>query len=126
MREGIDTTGGNAPFGFTPGWWDLGIIDEAILARLQAAWDTGEDENPEHYRYWALRQFFARHRPLAPEMVRALWELAEADLELGLILRSDLILRPECPEALIEAALASGDEHLARMVAKRRSVGHRD
>ena len=113
-------TNGDTPFGFTPEWYDLGIVDDALLARLRARWETGEDFNAEHYRYWALGEFFARHNPLAPELAVALWELAEADPDLCWVIRTEIVQRPECPKRLEEAALASGLKHLVRIIEQRR------
>src|SRR5262245_7484919 len=82
---------GDTPFGFTPVWYDLGIVDDAVLARLRAEWDKGEDDNPEHYRNWAFCQFFARNDPLAPELAVALWELAESDPDLRWVIRTEIV-----------------------------------
>jgi hypothetical protein len=111
---------GETPFGFTPEWYDLGIVDEAVLARLQAEWDKGEDDNSEHYRNWAFREFFAQHDPLKPELAVALWELAESDPDLCWVIRTHIVQRPECPKSLEEAALASGVKHLVRIIEWRR------
>ena len=111
---------GDAPFGFTPAWHALGILDDAVLARLQAEWDKGEDDNAEHYRNWAFGEFLGRHKPLAPELAVALWELAESDPVLRWVIRTAVVSRPECPERLAEAALASGQKHLVRIVERRR------
>jgi hypothetical protein len=111
---------GDTPFGFTPEWYDLGIVDDALLVRLLAEWDKGEDPNPEHYRFRALGEFFAQHNPLAPELAVALWELAEADPDLCWFIRTEIVQRPECPKPLEEAALASGRKHLAQIIEWRR------
>jgi hypothetical protein len=111
---------GDTPFGFTPAWYELGIVDDSVLSRLRAEWDKGEDDNPEHYRNWAFNEFFARQQPLAPEVAVALWELAESDPDLRWVIRTHIVQRPECPEPLLEAALASGLKHLVRIVARRR------
>ena len=112
---------GDTPFGFTPAWYDLGIVDDALLCQLRSEWDKGEDDNAEHYRNWAFEQFLARHNPLAPELAVALWELAESDPDLRWVIRTEIVRRPECPESLVEAALASGLKHLARIIERRRA-----
>ena len=111
---------GDTPFGFTTGWYDLGIVDDGLLARLRAEWDKGEDDNLEHYRYWAFREFFAKHDPLSPELAVALWELAESDPDLRWVIRTEIVRRPECPEPLVEAARASDLRYLARIIDWRR------
>lgn len=109
-----------SPFGFTPGWFELGIVTAPVLAGLQAVWDRGEDDNTEHYRYRAFMEFLATQHPLAPELVVALWELAETDTDLRWVIRTELVRLPECPQSLLEAALASGLKHLARIIARRK------
>jgi hypothetical protein len=111
---------GDTPFGFTPAWYDLGIVDDAVLSRLRAEWDKGEDDNAEHYRNWAFKEFFARQQPLSPELAVALWELAEGDPDMRWVIRTEVVRRPECPEPLVQAALASGLKHLARIIERRR------
>ena len=108
------------PFDFTPMWYALGIVDDGMLARLRAKWDQGEDDNAEHYRYGAFKEFFARQQPLAAELAVALWELADGDPDLRWVIRTEIVRRPECPEPLVEAALASGLKHLAKIVERRR------
>lgn len=118
MDEAADT---GTPFGFTPWWFDLGIVNAAMLARLRTEWDKGEDDNPEHYRNWAFREFLAAHRPLTPELAVALWELAESDPVLRWVIRTDIVRLPECPQPLLDAALASGQKHLAQIIERRRA-----
>lgn len=113
-------TSDDAPFNFTPEWYALGIVDDALLVRLRAEWDKGDDSNPEHYRFKALGEFFTRHTTLAPELAVALWELAETDPDLCWFIRTEIVQRPECPKSLEEAALASGRKHLMQIVERRR------
>lgn len=110
-----------SPFGFTPGWFQLGIVTATVVARFQAEWDGGEDDNPEHYRYRAFTEFLATRRPLAPELAAALWELAETDTDLRWVIRTELVRLPECPQSLLDAALASGLKHLARIIERRQT-----
>lgn len=109
--------------GFTPAWYALGVVDDALLARQQAEWDKGEDHNTEHYRYGAFRAFLAAHRPLSPELAAALFELGAMDPDqmMGGAIMADIVHRPECPPAVLDAALASGRKHLARIVERRRA-----
>jgi hypothetical protein len=108
--------------GFTPAWFALGVVDEAGLARLRAEWEKGEDNNTEHYRYWAFREFLAARRPLAPELAEALFELGAADPDQGMggAIMAAITYLPECPPRVLDAALASGRRHLVRIVEKRR------
>jgi hypothetical protein len=109
--------------GFTPAWFDLGVVDDAVLARLRAEWDEGEDDNPEHYRYRSFRAFLAAHRPLAEELAAALFDLgaADPDQEMGGSIMAEIARLPECPPAVLDAALASGQGHLVRIVMRRRA-----
>ncbi len=115
-----ETANSDALFGFTPGWYDLGMVDRGVIARLKEEWDKGEDPNPEHYRYGVFRDYLAAHRPLPPELAVALWELAESDTVLRWVIRTEIVRRPECPQPLLDAALASGLKHLARIIERRR------
>lgn len=109
--------------GYTPAWYALGVVDDALLARQQVEWDKGEDQNTEHYRYGAFRAFLAAHRPLAPELAAALFELGAMDPDqmMGGAIMADIVQRPECPLAVLDVALASGRKHLVRIVERRRA-----
>jgi hypothetical protein len=109
--------------GFTAAWFALGVVDKALLDRQRAEWDRGEDHNTEHYRYAAFRAFLAAHRPLAPELAAALFELgaADPDWSMGGAMMADIVRLPECPSSVLDAALASGRKHLARIVQQRRA-----
>ena len=109
--------------GFTPAWSALGVVDDAVLAWQRTEWDKGEDDNTEHYRYWAFREFLAAHRPLAPELAAALFELGESDPDwaMGGSIMADIVHLPECPPAVLNAAVASGRKHLIRIVERRRA-----
>jgi hypothetical protein len=108
--------------GFTPEWYTLGIVDDAQLVRLRAEWDKGEDENAEHYRYRAFSDFVLAHEPLSPDLAVALYELGSRDADVGMggAIMAHIVYRPECPEAVLEAAATSGRRHLVRSVARRR------
>lgn len=107
------------PFGFTPGWFTLGLVNDALLATLRQEWSRGEDDNPEHYRYDVFSRFMDEHPVLATEVAIALWELAEHDRDLCWTIRTRLVQRRDCPAELIEAARASGRKHLLRLLAFR-------
>jgi hypothetical protein len=109
--------------GFTRAWFALGVVNDAVLDRQRAEWEKGQDGNPEHYRYGAFREFLAAHRPLAPDLAAALYELGAADPDwlMGGAIMADLARLPECPPAVLEAALASGRKHLVRIVERARA-----
>jgi hypothetical protein len=112
-----------ALLGFTPAWYAVGVVDQSFLARARIEWDKGEDDNTEHYRYWAFREFVAARRPLSPELAVALYELGAADADQGMggAMMVDVVYRPECPEVVLSAAAASGRRHLVRAVERRRA-----
>ncbi len=114
-----------AQLGFTPAWYALGVVDQAFLERARARWDTGEDEYTEHYRYRVFGEFVASHRPLSPGLAVALYQLGEADEEPGMggSMMAAIVWSPECPEAVLDMAAASGQRHLIRAVERRRAVG---
>ena len=112
-----------ARLGFTPAWYALGVVDQAFLERARGEWDKGEDANTEHYRWWAFREFLASHRPLAPDLAVALYELGAADADPGMggSMMSAIVYLPECPQAVLDAAAASGVRHLTRAVERHRA-----
>jgi hypothetical protein len=109
--------------GFTSAWFDLGIVDDAVLFKLKSRWDEGTDPHTEHYRYAAFREFLEGQRPLTPELASALFELGAADPEpgMGTAMMADIVHQPECPESLLQAALASGREYVVRAVERRKT-----
>jgi hypothetical protein len=112
-----------ALLGFTPAWYALGIVDEEFLARARVRWDKGEDDNTEHYRYGAFREFLAAHRPLSSQLAVALYELgaADADQGMGEAMMVDIVFQPGCPEVVLAAAAASGRRSLVRAAERRRA-----
>ena len=108
--------------GFTPEWYTLGIVDDALLDRLRADWDKGDDPNTEHYRYRAFVDFVLVHEPLSPDLAVALYELGSRDADPGMggAMMVNIIYRPDCPKSVLEAAAASGQRHLVRSAVRRR------
>jgi hypothetical protein len=92
-----------------------------MFDRMMAEWEKGEDHNPEHYRYWAFREFLTGHRPLTPEQAKALFELgaSDADEAMGGAMMADIVYLPECPAEVLDMAIASGRKHLVRIVERR-------
>ena len=107
--------------GFTQAWYTLGIVDESVLDRAKAHWDTGEDDNTEHYRWRAFKEFLTTRRPLSPELATALYELGAADADSGMggSIMVNIVYLPECPRNVLDAASASGQRHLVRAVEQR-------
>lgn len=110
---------GDEPFGFTPPWYELGIANPDMLTQLRAEWDKGEDRHSEHYRFWAFRDFLTSTPVLSEAVAVAIWEMAADDLDLEWTIRTYVVQRPECPPALLDAAVASGRKHLIRIVESR-------
>ncbi len=106
--------------GFTPAWFAAGVVDDAVLMRLRIEWEKGEDDNTEHYRHRAFRDFLASHRPLGPETARALFELGAGDPDqaMGGAIMADITRLPERSAIVLDAALASGCNHLIKIVKK--------
>ena len=113
----------DSPFEFTKAWFALGVVTPARLAALRAEWDRGEDNNPEHYRWRAFREFLIERRPLPPELVTALYQLGAEDRDQGMggSMMDTLVRLPECPERVLVAAAGSGRRHLVRLVERRRA-----
>jgi hypothetical protein len=109
--------------GFTPAWFALGVVNAGVLDRQRAEWEKGLDDNAEHYRYWAFREYLAAHHPFTPELAAALYELgaADPDRSMGGSIMAAMVRLPECPPAVLRAALASGRKHLVRIVERRRA-----
>jgi hypothetical protein len=109
--------------GFTPAWFALGVVDHTLLARQRAEWDKGEDENTEHYRYRAFREFLASQDQLTPELATALFELGanDPDPAMGGSIMADIVRLPKCPPNVLDAAVASGRQHLIRIVQSRKA-----
>lgn len=110
--------------GFTPAWFDLGVVDQSFLEKARAKWDKGDDPNTEHYRWWAFREFLAARRPLPPNLAVALYELGAADADSGMggSMMSAIVYLSECPQTVLDAAAASGKRHLVRAVECRRAA----
>jgi hypothetical protein len=111
----------NSVLGFSQEWFDLGVVDDNLLKELEAEWNEGVDDNPEHYRYWAFREFLKTHSPLPPETTLDLFKLGDSDPDwaMGGAMMADILRLPECPAEVIQAAMLSGRKHLVRIVSRR-------
>ena len=103
-------------------WLRLGLLTEEGLAALGREYESGGDENTEHYRYRVFVKFLAAHRPLSPVMADALYELGgdDPDTALGGAMMRDIVDLAECPEEVLDKASASGRGHLVRAVWRKR------
>ena len=111
-------------FQFSDDWFTLGVVTPERLAALRAEWARGEDRHPEHYRWRAFIAFLADHRPLTPDLAAALYELGARDPDshaMGSSMIDRIVRLPECPEKVLDAAVASGRRHLVRLVERRRA-----
>ncbi len=108
--------------GFTSTWFELGVVDSVVLEGLRVEWDKGEDDNTEHYRHGVFQDFLAARRPLDPELALKLFELgaSDPDYSMGGAIMASIAHLKECPEAVLDAAIASGRKHLIRIVERRR------
>ncbi|OWK45720.1 hypothetical protein [Fimbriiglobus ruber] len=109
--------------GFTPAWFDLGVVDQAFMEKARAEWDKGDDTNTEHYRWWAFQEFLAARRPLSADLAAALYELGATDADPGMggSIMSAIVYLSECPQAVLDAAAAAGERYLLRAVERRRA-----
>jgi hypothetical protein len=108
--------------GFTDRWLALGVVTREQIEALGGEFGSSSDKNPEHYRYGAFRDYLAAHRPLPPAVAEALYSLGEADPDRGMggAMMVDIACLPECPPAVRDRALASGERGL--VAAARRAV----
>ncbi|MBA4191753.1 MAG: hypothetical protein C0467_27550 [Planctomycetaceae bacterium] len=110
--------------GFWPEWRALGVINDASLAEMRARWGTGDDPNPEHYRWGAFAAYLHANRPLPPGLAADLYALGEADPDEGAggAMMAAVVWLAECPPEVLARAAATGRRHLVRAV-ERRAVG---
>lgn len=107
--------------GYTEDWFLLEVIDELLLEQQRIEWETGFDQNPEHYRYSSFRRFLASRRPLTADLAAALFSLGsqDHDLSMGGTIMADIVRLPECPQSVLETAIGTGRKHLERIAERR-------
>ncbi len=107
--------------GFTPMWFQLGVVNDDSILRYERDWQTSEDRHPEHYRYRAFREYLNQACPLSETQCTKLLELGQGDpdLSLGGAIMADILKLPECPQTILRVALSSDRSHLVK-IAKRR------
>jgi hypothetical protein len=111
-----------ALLGFTARWLELGVVDRDRIEALGREFEVGDDPNPEHYRWRAFSDFLAGRRPLPPALAEALYSLGEEDADrgAGLAMMAAVANLPECPAAVQDRAMASGDRGLSASVLRTR------
>lgn len=116
MPETALDTEGLVHFGFTDAWVEQGVLTRPVLAGLCARWADGTDVNLEHYRWSAFKQFLLANRTLTSTQFDHLWDLGRLDPDqaMGRAMLFEVILRRDCPRALLERAALSHDTALAR------------
>jgi hypothetical protein len=107
-------------------WIELGVITPEVEGELWHEWQQGEDHHPEHYRWRAFSDFLKVHSSLSEDSFAALYALAESDHDpvMGLAMQGDLLIRNDCPQALLERALASSQIHLVKVAQRVLSRRH--
>lgn len=105
-----------AHFGFTDAWVEQGVLTRPVLDDLCARWADGTDVNLEHYRWSAFKQFLHANRTLTSTQFDCLWALgcSDPDQAMGRAMLFEVILRRDCPRALLQRAALSRDTALAR------------
>ena len=107
---------------FSDRWLELGVLTVEELDALADAYESSTDRRSEHYRYGVFCRYVTSQRPLTAEIASALYALGSEDPDPALAgaMMHDVLRLPECPEAVIELALASGEAHLVRLAQRKR------
>ena len=107
--------------GFTTDWYNLGIVDNAIVAEHAAAMTRNSESNPLHYRWRAFKSFLTNHDSLPDHLLTALYHLgdAEEDHTHGTQIMTEILKRRECPDKLLHEAKGCQRRHIARFAANR-------
>jgi hypothetical protein len=106
---------------FSQEWVDLGIITPAKLKQLEAEWTTGEDTNPEHYRWRAFLDFIEAKESLDEHTARMLYNLGANDPDgvMGGSIMAHILRRKDCPKELLERAVKSEEKFLRKIANER-------
>lgn len=105
-----------SPLGFTGDWFSLGLIGPEYHTQLLVEFATGEDPNPEHYRWKAFTRFLSAQTHLDPTLARRLYALGlgDADTAMGEAMCVAILRRSDCPADLSAEALASSRKGIAK------------
>jgi hypothetical protein len=105
---------------FSDEWLRLGILTENELIILGQEYEISDDKHTEHHRYGFFRKYLISHRPLSSTTAENLYDLGRTDPDPGMghAMMEDIVSLPECPEAVHEKALASGDTYIVKAVVR--------
>ena len=114
-------TEGPHPLGFNDEWLRLEIVSTERIRELLDEYETGEDPNPEHYRWRAFVSFLDQQPTLSEAKLVSLYRLGESDphVAMGESMMNKILQRADCPLALLEEAAASNVAHLVRIARRR-------
>lgn len=106
---------------FSDRWLELGVLTAEELDALADAYETSGDRRAEHYRFGVFHGYLTAQRPLSADIASALYGLASEDPDpyLAGSMMHHVLLLPECPDAVIEQALTSGETHLVRLATRK-------
>jgi hypothetical protein len=87
--------------GYGKKWFDYGFLDLKALAEQELRFETGDDHNPEHYRFGAFRSVLKSRTSLSGEDVDHYIELAseDPDQEMGRSALKELAQWPHLAES---------------------------
>jgi hypothetical protein len=83
---------------------------------LLTQFETGEDRNPEHYRWRTFCDFIERNERLSEDIIRRLYRPGESDPDsaMGDSMMAKIVWRSDCPEDVLNGSRyipkASGED----------------
>jgi len=97
-------------------WIELGIITPDLLEEFRKEYESGGDQNSEHYRWRAFSHFVRANEILPQETVRALYGLGDSDPDemMGGSMMRELLDRKDCPMDVLRAASQSNRDFLVK------------
>jgi hypothetical protein len=106
--------------GYSLKWVEYGFLTRDFLLDQAARFHTGEDQNTEHYRYAAFKEFQKRNAFSDREFEQYI-ELAalDPDMAMGTAALVDILNHPGMTEAQWEAVMAHPASRLCRNWSKR-------
>jgi hypothetical protein len=111
-------------FDFDEKWFDLGFVSSEKLYELWADFQTGEDDNKEHYRWRAFTNYLETNNEIGENNLKELYRLGENDTDdrgMGMSMRITILKRKDCPAELVDKALNSNEQALVK--AAKRKLG---
>ena len=79
---------------FNEKWFDLGFVSSETLKELWADFQTGEDNNKEHYRWRAFTHYLKINKDIDENDLRKLYRLGETDADnyaMGMSMRIEIL-----------------------------------